>query len=233
MNFSLIVDIVLAVVALFLIIKFTIKGLVKGILDGLKVFVAIVISFLLRLPVAKIFDGWFMNDRIVGWVENSLLKSIEGNDTFVNFIELYESAPMLYHKFLVSFGLENPESLNGIEGATQDAVREIAVDLGSSISLLLSTVLAVIVVFILSIIALTIVIKIFDLLTKFPVIRTLNRVLGFALGVCVAYFVLWGAVYALEFVVNQFGNMAPEVLNERELNESMVVGFFNTVQINW
>lgn len=233
MNFSLIVDIVLAVVAVLLIIKFTLKGLVKGVLDGLKVFLALVIAILLRIPAAKLFDGWFMNKSIVGWVENSLFKSIEGNDTFVDFIELYNTAPQLYHKFLVGFGLENPDSLQNIDVATNETVKEIAVDLGSSVSLFLSTIVAVIAVFILAIIGLTIAIKLFDMLTKFPVIRTLNRILGFALGVCVAYVTLWGAVYVLEFVVNQFGNMAPEVLNEGELNESMVVGFFNTVQINW
>ena len=230
MDLSLVVDIALSVITLLLVIKYTLKGFVKGVFDSFKVVLASVIAYLIRMPIARALDSWFMNSAIVNWVENSLLNSLKGEETFINLVELYKNAPLLFENVLVKFGLKDPSCLNNIESASDDVVHEVAVDLGSSISMLLSTTLAVIAVFIIAVIAISIVARLLDSLTKFSFIKVVNKLLGFVLGVVASLAVIWVTIYVLEFLVNTFGGVAPQVLNQEELNESMVFGIFRSIE---
>ena len=56
MSASVILDIILGVLALLTIVKYTFRGFVGSILDIVKVILAAVLAYLIRIPVAKLFD---------------------------------------------------------------------------------------------------------------------------------------------------------------------------------
>ncbi len=228
MSANIIIDIVLVVIALLVILKFTIKGFLRSVLDTLKVFFAGFIAYMLRIPVAKFFDGWFMNKSIVDWVRQSLASSVEGGDSFIDFVDLYRSVPELFSKVLAYFGLGDVSLLDSVGSASSEQLDALAVDIGSSISNMLSTVLALIVLFIIALIVLSIIIKLLDSLMNFTAVKIVNRILGFALGVACAALLLFLATYALNFLVgvtNGFGGKLPQEV----LDSSMIVSLMKLI----
>ena len=225
---SVIIDIALCVVSAFFIIRHTIKGFFASILDGAKGFVAAILAYLLRIPVAKIFDAWFMRDAIVNWVNNSLVASVEGNDTVVNFVSLYRNVPWLFNSILSIFGLEDASGLEALSSGDTAQIYNVAYDVGSSISYALSTALAIVVLFILIYLSLMLVVKLLDGVVQASSLRVINRVLGFLFGVAISFVVIWIVSFVLEFlsdITNGFGGN----LTREDLNKSMIMGIVNAI----
>ena len=228
MGANIIIDAVLAILSLLIIVKFTARGFLRSILDTLKVPVAALIAYIVRIPVAKMFHSWFMKDGIVKWVRSSLEASLEGNDTFINFVELYEDAPKLFTEFLAKFGLGDVSILKGMETASMQQLDELSLDIGSSISMFLSTVLAVLCLFIITMIVLIIFVKMIDSILKITAIKVINIILGFVLGVAIAIGFMWGVSFLLDLLVdvtNGFGGH----LTEETLGDSMIVGMMREI----
>ena len=228
MSVTSIIDIVLGIVALLIIIKFTVKGFLRSVLDTLKVFVAAFLAYLIRMPVANLINSLFMQEKIVGWVRTSLQDTIAGVDSFVNFQEVYENVPEFFSVVLSAFGLGDVSGLGTLEQATSEQVEELAVNIGSSISLLLSTTIAVIVLFIVALIVLSIVIKLLDGLMNFTAVKTINRILGFVMGVALSGGVIWLVSYGLGFLIDMTGSFGGNLTHEM-VNESMLINLIRNI----
>lgn len=228
MSASVILDIILGAVALLTIIKYTFRGFVGSILDVVKVILAAILAYLIRIPVAKLFDLWFMNDSIVGWVRNSLTASLEGEDTFIDFIGLYKSVPGFYNSVLSHFGLGDVSALEGLESASYEQVDYLATEIGSAISMMLSTALAILVLFIIILIALSILVHFIDGLLVVSSVNKLNRLLGFVLGVAVAFGLVWITSFVLEFLADVTGGFGGNLTRD-DLNKSMIMGLVNKI----
>ena len=228
MSASVILDIVLGAFALLTIVKHTFRGFVGSILDIVKVILAAILAYLIRIPVAKLFDLWFMNDSIVGWVKNSLTAALEGEDTFINFISLYNNVPGFYNTVLAHFGLGDVSALNGLQSASYEQVDYLSMEIGSAISYMLSTALAVLVLFIIILIALSILVRFIDGLLVVSSVNKLNRFLGFVLGVAVAFGIVWITSFVLEFLADVTGGFGGNLTRD-DLNKSMIMGFVNKI----
>lgn len=228
MSASVIIDIILAVCALLTVIKFTLRGFVGSILDTAKVLLAAILAYLLRIPVARLFNGWFMRDGIVNWVRNSLIASLEGNHTFINFISLYRNVPGFFNNVLVHFGLGDVSALGVMETASYAQVDVLANDIGSAISLLLSTILAVIVLFIILMVVLTLLVRFVDGLLVVSSVNKINRILGFLLGLAVAFAIVWVTSFVMEFLVDVTGGFGGKI-SRADLDKSMIMGLVNSI----
>ena len=228
MNVSTVLDIILGVVSLLIIVKFTVRGFLRSVLDTLKVFIAGFLAYLIRIPVANLINTLFMQEKIVGWVRTSLQNTIAGADSFVNFQELYENVPEFYSVVLSAFGLGDVSDLAILEKATAEQVETLSVSIGSSLSLLFSTVIAVIVLFIVALIVLSIVIKLLDGLMNCTAVKAINRILGFAMGVVLAGAIIWLVSYALDFLINMTGGFGGNLTHE-QLSESMLVSIIKNI----
>lgn len=225
---GIIIDITLSIVALLLIIKYTLKGFFATILDGAKGFVAAILAYLLRIPVAKLFDAWFMRDGIVNWVNNSLVASVEGNDTFMDFIALYKNVPWLFNSFLANFGLRDVSALEGMDTASYDQIYDISYEIGSSISYALSMALALVVLFIIIYVSLILVVGLLDDLVEASSLGKINRILGFLWGVAVSFALIWISSFVLE-LLSDITNGFWGGLTREDLNQSMLLGMANAI----
>jgi len=225
---SVILDIILGVLALLTIVKYTFRGFVGSILDIVKVILAAILAYLIRIPVAKLFDLWFMNDSIVGWVRNSLTAALEGEDTFINFISLYKNVPGFYNTVLAHFGLGDVSALDGLQSASYEQIDYLSMEIGSAISYMLSTALAVLVLFIVILITLSILVRFIDGLLVVSSVNKLNRILGFVLGVAVAFAMVWITSFVLEFLADVTGGFGGNLTRE-DLNKSMIMGLVNAI----
>ena len=228
MTAGIIIDIVFSIIAALLILKYTLKGFVAAILDSAKGFVAVILAYLLRIPMAKLFDAWFMRDGIVEWVNNSIVASVEGNETFIDFVALYDKAPWFYNSFLTHFGLGDVSALDGMENASYEQIDAISFELGSAISYALSMALAIVVLFVIIYMALMIVAKMLGDMVSASSLGKINRILGFVWGVVVSFALVWVSSFVLELLSDVTGGFWGN-LTRADLNESMLLSMVNAI----
>ena len=225
---GVIIDIIFSAITVLLVLKYTLKGFFASILDSAKGFVAAILAYLLRIPMAKLFNAWFMREGIVNWVNNSLIASVEGNDTFVDFVSLYEKMPWFFNSFLASFGLGDVSDLSGMDSASYDQIYDISYEVGSAISYALSTALAVLVLFIIIYIVLLFVVRLLDGVVEASSLGKINKILGFVWGLVVSFALIWISSFVLELlsdITNGFGG----ALTREDLNKSMLLGMVNAI----
>lgn len=219
---SVFIDIALCGITLLIVLKYTLKGFVGSILESLKVVIAAFLAYCLRHPVALLLNRWFMRDWTVSWVSSSLIASKNGEDSFINFVDLYGVAPSFFKDFLTDFGLRDTDTLANIGVASEEQLNGLAIDLGSAVSMFLSTGLALVLSFVILLITLSILVKVIDRLISFSPIKTANRLLGFLLGLLYSFVLVLLLSYLLEllvFVTSGFGGK----LTANDLNNSVIV----------
>lgn len=233
MSASLILDIALLAIAIFIILKYAFEGFLKSVLNFLRLALSVILAFALRNPIAELFNNWFMKGAIVNWVNSSILQANAGENPAVNFIKIYNETPIFYTNVLTHFGLDTATLDKQIaEANTEQGAQALAETIGTPIATMLSTILAVLVVFIVAMIALTIVVKLLNCITKISGIKLINRLLGIALGVAIAIVGIWGLSILIKTLVDMLGPMYPEVFNQELIDNSMVLGFIDSLGIN-
>ena len=171
MSASLILDIVLLLIALFIIIKYTIEGFLKSVLNFARLILSVIFAIALRNPVAELFNKWFMKGAVANWVNSSVLKHLASENPPIDFIEIYKQNPVFYTKVLSKFGLDLDALENQIGDLSQDTAATVSETIANSIATMLSTILAVIAVFVVSMIVLTLVFKLLNCITKISGIK--------------------------------------------------------------
>ncbi len=99
-------------------------------------------------------------------------------------------------------------------------------NIGSSLSYFCSLAIALLVVFIIAIIALTIVIHILDLITHVPVLNFLNRLLGGAIGLVWASLLAW----VIGTVLTVVSTFLPDVIGPNIVTDSIILGLLAKVE---
>ena len=242
MNPGLIIDIVLLVLSVLIIIKFALKGFFSSVLDVCKLGISLIISFVVRMPIAKLLSKLFMKKAMYGVVENSLNAYLESDFSKVGIIidieSLFLEKASFLEKFLPKFGLDYESFKNEFAGLSQKtgdelagSIDSISSNLGGAIALLISVVISLIVVFVISYVALIILAKVLENLTKFDGVKQVNRWLGVALGVVVSLLIMWGVSMGLLALVEFVGPVAPNVINPDLTEKSMIVGIFKNINL--
>ncbi|MBO5338862.1 MAG: CvpA family protein [Clostridia bacterium] len=235
MNPSTILDIVLGVTACLVIIKFTVEGFFQNLLDLCKGFLAIVISYLMRIAIGRLFCSLFMKDAMITLVSKSLdlYQNQDVENLGFDIASLKENTPEFFEKILTRYGLDYQRFLGDFEEFFVDGNHEVkdslAENVGGAVAMLVSIILALFVGLIVAYVLLSIVVYFILKLTKFDGVKTANRWLGLALGVVIAFLVLWGATIVVELLVQFVGPVLPEYINPSLAENSMVVGMFKII----
>lgn len=229
-----IIDIVLLVFGLLIILKFTISGFLKSLLSTCKLLISIVLAFLLRVPVARLFGNMFF-DR---FFKDGVYSAISGNDTTSRLLPLLYNDS--YANVLAKFDVNTVQLGKDMEllknGETSTELFEsISQNAGYGFSLMVCSVISVILVFIASLIVLSLIMPLIEkITTAFDGVKAVNRVLGFAFGVIVAFAVLWGISLGLYAITSYIGPFTTGVFDVGTLDKSMILGFFRQVNlIDW
>ena len=226
---SLVVDIVFAIVAIFVIIKYSIKGFLKTVLDIVRLAVSIVLAITFRGFVADLINSLFMTNAINNWVGKSVTEYLNGVDSKINFVNIYNTNPEFYSKVLTNFGLdfnELEQTMSNLSEETKEvATRMIAEPLAN----MFSTLIAVIAIFIVSMIVLYFIVKLINQITKIKGINFINKLLGVVFGVVLAIIIIWALSLLLEVLIGTLGAMLPNIFNEDLTNNSMIISLLRDI----
>ena len=235
MNISSIIDLALVLLTVILVIRYTIKGAVRSIFSFVKTFLAIFLAYSFRNPVAKLIDDMFMGNWARTWVYNSLHASAKGNEIDgIDFVALYEKTPKFFTNILSKFDIDLTdfdEAISSLPQASDAQIEALADNIGSSVSLLLSMIIGMVVIFILSLLVLTFIVNIFDKVSKLPVLNFANRLLGAVIGLLISLMVIWAANGIITMLITFVGPMAPETFNEDIINNSYILSMLKDTNL--
>lgn len=229
-----IIDIVLLVLGILIILKFTISGFLKSLFSTCKLLVSVVLAFLLRVPVAKLFGNVFFNNFFVNGIYNALSE----NDSASSFVSLLYNDG--YASILAKFDVNTAQLSSDMDmlkngDTSEELLWSISQNAGHGFSLMVCSIIAVILIFIISLIALSLIMPIIEkITTAFDGVKAVNRVLGFAFGVIVAAIVLWGISLGLYALSSYIGPFTQGIFDVETLDKSMILGFFRKINlIDW
>ena len=220
---SLIVDIILGVICICVIVKYSIKGFLKTVLDLARLALSVLFAIMFRGVVANLFDSLFMSDSIYNWVYSSSTSKIEGISETVDFVQIYEDAPQFYSEILAIFNLDFETFEQAITNLDQQNVEEVTRMISDPLANMLSSFIAVVAIFIVSMIVLYFVVKLVNNITKIKAIGIINTVLGIALGVLLASVIVWLLGLLLQLIIETIGPMYPDVINNSLTEDSMII----------
>jgi hypothetical protein len=177
----------------------------------------------------------FMGNWVRGWVYDSLYASARGGEIKgINFVNVYEKTPKFFTNILSKFDMDLSgfdEAISSLPQATDEQIGVLADNIGSSVSLLLSMILGMVVIFILSLLVLTFIINLFDKVTRLPVLNFVNRILGAVIGLLIAAMVIWAVNGVITMLITFVGPMAPNTFNEDIINNSYILSMLKDTNL--
>lgn len=230
---SLVVDIVLGIICISVIIKYSMEGFLRTVLDLARLAVSILLAVMFRGVVANLLNDLFMTKTIYDWVYGSLTSKIAGISETVDFVRIYNEAPEFYSKVLSLFDLDFEKFSGAVENLSADNVENVTNMIADPLATMLSTLLAVIIIFAVSMLVLYFVVKLLNKLTKIKLLNVINKILGVAFGVLLASVIVWILCILLQILIETIGPMYPEIFNSSLTDDSMIInilkesGLFN------
>lgn len=228
---SLIIDGAIALVALIIIVRHTRLGFIKSILGSFKPIIAGVLAFVFRVPVAKLFVK-LLTAPITSWAYASLSASASGAEPSFDLVSLYTSCPIVYTKGLAFFGLnvENGfhDKMMGISQLDEAGLTELSTEIGSAMCWGLSLGIALLAIFVVALILLSLITTLLDAVTRLAVLNVVNKLLGAAVGL------FWSIAFALVvgFVLTMISNIVPNVVGEAIIMDSIILGTLADLNIS-
>lgn len=232
----IIMDLVLVAVALIIIIKFTVTGFFKSILNSCKLIISVVLAFILKNPVAALVSNLFMKKLLVNVVTSSLASYYESNEATTNiFLMLYSNDENnFYNSVLADFGVDLAQldkDFQLLKEGEISAIGSLGENIGGAMSSMVCSILALVAVFALSMLVISLIVPLLNKLTEFDGVKTANRLLGFVVGVVLAVLVLWGASVGIYALTDLVGPFTPGVFDKDTVNNSMVISLFRNLHL--
>lgn len=202
-----IIDIALIAITLTTILIYTFEGFVKSFLGSLKYVLALVIGYLLAKPVGAWISTRYLFNIINPWVSGNFRDMLTEADSKINLKELVDQLPDIAISFLDKVGFSFDSIISEGENSllTAENVSEISASISGHVSLFISSAIAFLLVFILSLLLLSIAIFFLDKLFSTPGLKQINRGLGFLFGLICSFINLIVICSTITLILNIVG----------------------------
>lgn len=126
---SILVDVLLILVFLFVIAFFTKYGLSRAVMKIGNAWLSLACSFIIGPIITNFLEAAFFNELVGGGVYNTLVTLIEGNANGYNLKELFDNLPAGFQSFLNELGVSLPlleAEFGSYTEASADIIRAMA-----------------------------------------------------------------------------------------------------------
>lgn len=218
------IDLIYVIIAVVTIVIFTKRGFVESVFKYGRTIVASIISYAVGPFVSSVIYKCFMFDGIYYWVLDKIRIILHAAEERIDVDSLIDGLPFIVKQLL------DPDEIKAIYGETMANIEQSALSFSATVSAplanMLSNMIAYVLVFLVALILLFIFGKILDLIVHLPILRTINSVLGFAVGVGATFLLLAAITYFISFITELFG----DILSLQKLAEnSHLFGVFDDI----
>ncbi len=229
MTISLAIDILIAFICLIVIIRNAARGFIKSFMTFAKTILAFLVAYIFNSPLAKLLSEKIFLGISNKWVLDAFVSTADGEGGYALY-NLFDGIPEWFTNMMMKSGMDDvaiQKYFAGKENASYEVMQELAGGLGAALSSIISTVVACLVLFIVTEILLIFVGILLGKVGKLPVFRFVNVILGALIGVAVSAVIAWlislGITYAIQFGANY----KPEIFNSTIIENSRILKFFS------
>lgn len=220
------VDLVYIALAVITVLVFTKRGFVESVFKYGRSIMAGILTFIFGPVVGEVIYAKFVYNGVHGWVSGKLSQLLHSAADKVDVDAMIEELPFLVKQFL------NPDDIKARFGDTitdiELSVQEFAATVAEPLSNAISNLIAYVVVFLAALLLLMIFGKVLNLIVQLPILRTINTVLGFIVGVGAAVLLLASITYVLSLIISVFG----DILSLQTLSStSFLFGLFDKLHL--
>ncbi len=227
-----VLDIILLAIGVGCVIYGWKCGFFKSVVSLFSGVCALLVSYTFTPSLAQFIKEKFVIDKVAGSITTTFASIAEagkegGEKVIYDLKLLLESAQ--FADTVEQCGADEEAMRTLIETTTSntyEAVERVSYAVAEPVSAALSSIIAFICIFILSLIAIRIVTWVVGLVFKLPVLRELDKMMGFVFGVISAVFFVWMFALCADSLVNVLSTVAPGSFSTEIIESSLLVEFF-------
>lgn len=230
---GLILDLILILTFVFTVIFYTHKGFIKSCFGLCKYIIAFGVAYLFAPQLSQIFFDTFMYDNVNASVYKWMSDILFNSDGQLNIQDFVNQIPQFISNLLKSIGVSLSSFVadNGNDIINEELLTSISSSVSASIAEFLSDAVAYVSIFLLSVIILTISVFILDKICKLPVLKQLNKTLGFIFGIICAMINTMAVCAIITIILNIVGVKNPDLIPEIICKKTVIYDFINHINI--
>ncbi len=228
---SLIIDLIIIVAAVASIYLGLQRGFIKSVMSFLSLLIAIAAVYVFINPVSDWLNERIVSSRVDAIVENSLESLINAGEQQLGLSKLFDDRPdalvEITERF--NFNIDTVDDYYRTQLASlpeSEAFDELVHHIAEPTATAISDVAAALGIFIAALIVLHLVTFILDLICRLPVLRTLNRALGFLFGVGSALVSSWVISNIAVGLINAMNSIDSSMFNQSVIDDTIILRFF-------
>ncbi len=218
----IILNVIVLLALLIPAVRGWIRGFVKTALHLLRFLGAFLLSCVFSKPLGTLIKDKWLGAKFYDIVWKAVSESFDGSTG-----TLTDSVPAGLRALLETFGFD-------VNGAASEAASEgemmlesFATTVSDKLASIASVALAFVGIFIVSLLLLAIFAKFLTfLIEKIPLVRGLNRILGFGIGLLIGVFTAWTVAQLVVFILTTFTSV--------DYSQAVVLNFFHDISpLRW
>lgn len=185
---QILADLLMIAVAVLIICVNVKRGFIKSFFSSTRIILVVLITILLGASLTNVFRDLFVADMIEGKISDALVQKAEESGEQFDLDALLEGIPEPFSGLLPTDTVRGYLEESEAEGV--EAAREVGENIENKLIGVISSVVSYVAVFILAFLFCTVGAWLLDKIFKLPVLKQINKALGFVLGAFNAYFYL-------------------------------------------
>ncbi len=228
---SLIIDLIIAVVAVVCIYHGISRGFIRSVMRFVSIIIAVAAVIFLTEPVAVWLNDVFVTDKVTEITEDSLEGIVGDSEAIFDLDRLLGDSGEVLDDISERFSVNLDGILDGLSDKISSFTEKEALDtlsqtVAEPTANAISTVAAAIIVFVATLLIMALITLLLDLVCKLPVLKRLNKVLGFLFGVASALLTTLALSNIAVGLVRSMSAINSTVFNEAVIDSSLILGFF-------
>ncbi len=231
---GIIVDILIIAVFLITVGIYTYRGFAKSVMG----FAVIVASFIAAKLLGGVVSDWlydtFVFEAVSSAVHGLLEEAIGGTIDSIDTEALVELIPESVRNVIEFAGADFEsikQSIAGIDFSTTEGFAAVSDKISAPIASVVSDVAAYVALFIVGFVVFKIVSVVILGIFELPVLKTLNNLAGFLMGLVAGFLFSWGFAIVFRMVVGMLAMKYPELLPFANATDTFVYSFFTGIGI--
>lgn len=230
----ILIDVILIAVFLITIIHYYRIGFVKALFSICKFFLSVAIAFSLASPLGALISEKFIYKPIESTVTEQIRSVSETMNENSSISELVEKLPESLKLLIFSSDSVSNEINGELSGeiVNTESIEKVSIAITERISVLVSNIIAFLMLFAVSMVALTILAFVLDKLCSLPVLKQTNKLLGLAFGMLCGAFHVFATCTIITLILHLVGVDSPELSAQAMKEKTVVYSFIENIDLS-
>lgn len=221
-----IIPIILNVIVLLALLIPAVRGYIRGFVKTALHFFRFLLAFAFSCIFSKAL-GTLIKEKWLGAKFYDIVSSAVGDSFDGSAGAMAESVPTGLRALLETFGFDVNGAANEAVAEGETMLESFVSNIADKLASIASVALAFVAIFVVSLLLLVLCSKLLTfLIEKLPLVRGLNRVLGFGVGLLIGIFTAWTVAQLVVFVLTTFTSV--------DYSQAAILNFFHDISpLRW